>query len=262
MSAVQQTPFWIIVLSCLATLSAWSEPLSATWSHPPWATPSKAFEGEVQIEIPDDAEVLLRYAIPGDSVGQVPCVPAEGKGGTYAFAIPAEEVAGADEITFWLETLTADGAITATVKRTVPRSQILEVEVSGKTDEDLTYPLDDWQAEILFRPCCLIISGWIHLERIPVLPVATSEGLPDARLSPYLHIDPDDLVKATGGVNLRITYEVPDDTEVKPNSIQPYQWRENQWSPVFDATVDAETRTVSFPFPNGGLVVIAGNPSE
>ncbi len=216
----------------------------------------------MQTEVLDGADVQLRYTIPGGAVGQTPCIPAEGNVGSYAFAIPAADVAGADEITLWLETLTADGAITATEKRTVPRSQILEVEVSGKTDEDLTYPLDDWQAEILFRPCCLIISGWIYLERIPVLPVATSEGLPDARLSPYLRIDPDDLVKATGGVNLRVTYELPGDKKIMPNSIQPWQWRDGEWSPVFDAAVDAETRTATFPFPNGGLVVIAGNSSE
>lgn len=262
MTTVQQIPFWISVFSCIAALSAGAEAHSAIWSHPAWATPSKPFEGEVQTEIPEGAGVQLRYTIPGGAVEQLPCTPAEGNGGTYAFAIPAAKVAGADEITFWLETSDGDGNPFTTERRTVPRSQVLEVEVSGKTDEDLTYPLDDWQAEILFRPCCLIISGWIYLERIPVLPVATYEGLPDSRLSPFLRVDPDDLVKATGGVNLRIAYEVSDDTKVTSRSIQPWQWRNGEWSPVFDATVDAGTHTVTFPFPNGGLVVIAGNSSE
>lgn len=262
MSLPRLTSVLISAFACGVSFSAWAEGLAATWSYPAWATPSQPFEGTVHVDVPQDAEVRVAYTIPDGPARRVPCSPEVSGTGSYTFSLPADSVSGANEIQFWLEVTNTAGETHSSNKRSVPRSQAREVEVSGKTDEELFYPLDDWRAEILFRPCCLIISGWIHLERIPVLPTSSAEGLPAVLLSRYFRIDPDDLVEATGGVNVRITFEVTSDTGVALSSVQPYQWQGNRWSPVFDATLDSEAKRVTFPFPRGGLVVIAGNPSK
>jgi hypothetical protein len=242
--------------------AAHAEALAVDWSHPAWATHSKPFSGEVHLDVPVDTTVYLHYATPGGPAERVPCEPAEGDRDAYSFSIPAERDPDANEISFWLETVHPERGAQTTKPKTVPQSEVLEIEVSGKTDEELSYPLGDWWAELLFKPCCLIISGWIAVERIPVLPTPTSEGLPDHVLTPYFRIDPDQLVEATGGVSVRVSYEMPAESEVTPDSIRPYHWKDSRWTPVFDAILDSENQSVTFPFVTGGIVAIGGNSSE
>ena len=253
----------LAVLCCLFIVApVHAEPFAVKWSHPAWATPSQAFEGEATLDVPSNTRVTCQYAYSGGSKGEIPCTPNEGDGGAYRFSIPAEPGTDADKLSFWLEVSGADGQTHASERVTVPRSQELDIEVSGKTDEELTFPLDDWEAELLFRPCCLIVSGWIAAERIPVLPTPTAEGLPGVILSPYFRIDPDQLVEATGGLYVRVSYGDPGKAGVDPASIRPYQWRDNRWTTVFDPVFDGENQTVKFHFATGGLFVIAGNLSD
>jgi hypothetical protein len=249
-------------LAVFTVSTAHAEALAVEWSYPAWATPSKPFSGEVHLDVPVDTTVYLHFATPGGPSERVPCEAAEGNGNAYSFSIPAERDPDADEISFWLETVHPDLGARTTEPKTVPQSEVLEIEVSGRTDEELSYPLGDWWAELLFKPCCLIISGWIAAERIPVLPTRSSQGLPDHLLTPYFRIEPDQLVEATGGVNVRISYEIPAGSEVMPDSIRPYHWKDGRWSPVFDAILDSENQSVTFPFVTGGIVVIGGNLSE
>lgn len=254
--------FMSAILPVFTVWAAHAEALAVEWSYPAWATTSKPFLGEVHLDVPVDTTVYLHYATPDGPTERVPCEPAEGNGDTYSFVIPAERDAGANQISFWLGAVHPDLGVRTTEPKTVPQSEVLEIEVSGKTDEELSYPLGGWQAELLFRPCCLIISGWIAAELIPVLPTQSSQGLPDHVFTPYFRIEPDQLVEATGGVNVRISYEVPAEYRVTPDSIRPYHWKDGRWTPVFDATLDPENQSVTFPFVTGGIVVIGGNSSH
>jgi len=254
---------WIYpVLALLAVGTSYAEPLPVKWSHPAWATPSQPFAGEVVLEGSQDAQVICHYRYTEAGEQTVSCQAVEGNGGAYRFSIPADAEAAGDELTFWLAVRGPDGQTLTSKPVTVPRSEILEIEVSGKTDQELTFPLDDWEAELLFRPCCLIISGWIEAERIPVLPVESREGLPQFLLTPFFRIDPDALVEATGGLNVVATSPGQAPEGVDPDSVKPYQWKDGKWTTVFDAVRDPKNGTIKFHFATGGLFAIGGNPSK
>ncbi len=238
-----------------------AEPLAVDWSHPTWATPSQPFQGEARLKVPADAKVYLYYAKPDGTDERIPCKFAAGDGGAFRFTIPAQNDTSADKLTFWLEANPPNSAVQTSEHQTVPLSDEVEIEVSGHTDQELTYPMSDWDAAILFRPCCLIISGWIQAERIPVRPAPTSDGLPSTLLTPYFRVHPDQLVKATGGVNVCVSYKDPN-SGVDPGTIRPYHWKDGRWSPVFDPVLDTKNQNVTFPFPTGGIFVIGGNSSK
>lgn len=251
----------LLVSSLILGGAAMATPLSVEWAYPAWATPSKPFKGEARLEVPADAKVYLHYAKPGGTDERIPCKTGESEEGIFRFTIPAQDGSGGDKLPFWLEADAPNSGVQTSKRQSVPMSDEVEIEVSGHTDQELTYPMSDWGAAILFRPCCLIIAGWITAERIPVLPAPTSEGLPSTLLSPYFRVDPDQLVKATGGVNVRVSY-TGSKPGVDPQSIRPYHWKDGRWSPVFDPVLDAKNRNVTFPFPSGGIFVIGGNSSK
>lgn len=208
------------------------------------------------------AKVYCHYRYSDTATGKVLCTVVEGDSGVRRFSIPPNPEVDSDNLTFWLEVAHADGPsqVSETVK--VPRSEEVEVEVSGQTDVELTFPLEDWEAKLHFNPCCLIVSGWIQAERIPVLPTPTRDGLPEILLAPFFRIDPDELVEATGGVYVEASYGDPARKGADPETIQPYQWKDGRWTPVFDSVRNAKDHTVKFHFARGGLFAIGGNSSK
>ncbi len=230
------------------------------WTHPPWASPSKPFRGAVAVANSGTASLQCHYQYPNGQKNTVACTPKEGEPETFIFAVPPPKKHSSGMLEFWLEEVIDSTDTKRSLRRSVPYSDETEIEVSGQTDVELTFALKSWDVQLLFKPCCLIVSGWIEAERIPVLPTSSRDGLPDMVLSPFYRLEPDDLVKATGGVKVKAHYGGEAAKKVKPESIRAYQWKEGSWSPVLDPVHDLENRTITFRFAYGGTFVIAGEP--
>lgn len=236
--------------------------LDVEWEHPAWLNPYRAFVGSARLPADSPAnDVVCAYRLAGGDEHTVPCLTTETDPRVLRFSIPAPKKHVNGQLEFRLESrpaqLSGTGRIAwCTDTRTVPVSDEVEVEVSGQTDVELVFPLSDWGARIRFIPCCLILSGWIRAERVPVCPVRDLVGLPERLLSPFYVIDPDDLVKATGGVRIEAAFDIPPDSTIDPVAITAFRLTDGQWTPVLDATTDGAKRLVTFPFADGGTFVL------
>lgn len=235
------------------------------WKHPAWITPSKPTPVEFSLEDKVSAEpIALKFALPDGTTLAVPCVPRNASATDFTCVIPAIKRWFDGPIRFWLEAGSGEDGLTVARSgvREVPFSREAEIEVSGQADESLSYPLIGWEIEILFKPCCYIPLGLIQVERIPVAPRPVRDGLPDTLLTSFYAVQPDDMVKATGGVNVRAYFSAATAEGVDSETIGAYQWKEKRWQKVIDCFVDAAEHTVTFPFTGGGTLVIAGKRKQ
>jgi hypothetical protein len=236
--------------------------LAVEWDHPRWLNPYRAFAGSARLPRGTSSEqVVCVFRVPGAGERTVPCSPVETDARALRFSIPALKMPVSGDIAFRLESRasrdpSAGSVVWRTDTRTVPASEEVEIEVSGQTDVELVYPLSDWNARIRFTPCCLILSGWIRAERVPVCPAPVSTGLPDRLLSPFYVIEPDDLVKATGGVRIEAAFDNPPDSAFDAAAVTAFRLADGQWTAVLDATTDASEKRVTFPFADGGTFVL------
>lgn len=231
------------------------------WKHPAWITPSKPTHVEITVEGNVSAESFsLTFALPDGTTQTVPCVWRDTSVTELTCVIPAIRREFDGPIRFWLEADSGEDGLTVarSGEREVPFSREAEIEVSGQADEGLSYPLVGWEIEVLFKPCCYIPLGLIQVERIPVAPQLVRDGLPDTLLTSFYSVQPDDMVKATGGVNIRAHFSAAKTEGVDPETIGAYQWKEKRWRKVIDCIVDPAEHTATFPFTGGGTLVIAG----
>lgn len=137
-----------------------------------------------------------------------------------------------------------------------------EFDISGQTAVELLYPMESWNMQIRFTPCCLINGGYLRVERVPVNPVGNPEGLPASLASEFLRLAPDDTVVATSGLNADIEIDPDSPYADTPESITAYQWLKGRWTPVIGAELHAETNTIRFKALQGGDFVLAPKPDH
>lgn len=229
--------------------------VTAKWDLPSWIANDQTLKGSFVLNEASAADsIKVAYQLGDGEMQSVACKPSHEEELTYTFALPNFDYDAYGTLSLWIAHVEDEASLTE--PQTVGIADWREFDITGETAVELLYPMDSWNMQVRFTPCCLILGALLRVERISVCPVESTEGLPDTLLSPFLHLDPDDVVVATAGLNAEIGFD-PDHPAAKDQqAIAVYQWFDGRWVPMRDVTLDAPRNMMRFVALKGGFFVL------
>lgn len=229
------------------------------WTLPAWTANDQPIRGTfanaANVSVDD---VRIRYRLNDGDAVDVKSVDVEAEGNTLAFTLPEQAYEAYGFIHIWAEAAATGEPIAGA--RSIALADWHEFDITGQTDVELLFPMQSWAMQVRFTPCCLILGGYLRVERIPINPTPSSDGLPDVLASEFLHLAPDPTVVATSGLNGDITIDPESAFADSPDDVTVYTWFKGRWMPVRDAELHAETNTIRFKAIEGGFFVLGPKP--
>ena len=232
------------------------EALLVDWVAPAWVDATEAFEVSFSMDGGGEYEsVTCGYRYPDGTEGRVECV---GEGGDFVALVPGAVRPQVGALSLRIRVVTGGGSIESAA-REVALAYVEELDITGDPPVVLPYALGDASHLVRYIPCCNIFGAALMASRVPINPKETSKGLPDAILSDFVILEPDELATSTAGTYMQ--FRLGPDLEV-PVVAYEYDWKIEGWREVLSYDVDVEQGTVDFHCPDGGTYVIGARLSE
>ncbi len=230
------------------------------WSLPAWMANDQPVQGTfVHGDVPSPEAVRIRYQINDGESRDAETDGSPSAESGIKFELPKLDYDTFGSIRLWAEDATSGKSIGE--PRTIAIADWHEFDITGQTAIELLFPMQSWHMQVRFTPCCLILGGYLRVERIPINPVDSAAGLPETLASYFLNLAPDPTVVATSGLNADIEIDPESPLAKTPESVTVYTWFKGRWSPVRGAELHAETNTIRFKALEGGFFVLGPKPA-
>ena len=203
--------------------------------HPKWVDRTLPIEGTVAVsDAAGVMEVLCRYTYPDGREGEVACEPLTDEQDRYRFVIPAAGPDVSGDITFRL--VAQSNPAWPVTTESPERRVVLSSTATLQSDDG---------------PACTI-------ERVPVNPYESAEGLPGKVLSDFY------VVAVESGGSVPDTFAIPiDPAAILPvlrSTLAAYTWNGARWEPASGASFEVDEDAVSITLGSGGAFVVAAEP--
>lgn len=229
------------------------------WSLPAWVANDQVIRGTfANGATPLPQDVRIRYQLNEGEARDAQIGDLAHYAGSIEFTLPKLGYDSFGFIHLWAENSRTGEPITNA--RTIAIADWHEFDITGQTAVEMLFPMKSWRMQVRFTPCCLILGGYLRVERIPVNPMGKTDGLPDVLASHFLQLAPDPTVVATSGLNADIEIDRDSVYANSPEDVTVYRWFKGKWTPVLGASLHAETNTIRFKALEGGYFVLAPRP--
>lgn len=230
----------------------------AEWDHERYAVTHAPFSVTARLAAEDDARNLsVKYVI-GDGAPQDADVAAMTDAAhTYSFEIDGLKDAAQQDLVFWLESGAANtDAALVSEQRRVPIVIEHDFDITANPPEEMHLAVSGDDAIAHYVPCCNIFAARLLATRVPINPTDVTKGLPAKLLSPFILLEPDQMVITTNGLNLKFTYTEEELAGRNPDDLVVYEFLHDHWRPAQNIEVRPDEKEVEIPCAAGGTFVL------